>query len=423
MKVRALPIVFLLVLVAGLLIAEPPSWPQWRGPNGNGVSPETDWNPNCLEGGAKVLWNADIGTGYSNVAISRGQVYAVGSGGRGSLLVSCLAAASGAVIWQQRFPLGASSMDPESTPAVDGERLYGVAPDGTLFCLDTADGRTIWRKRLGRFNSDIQAITPSLRATSLVVEGDILLVNANVAGLGLDKYSGRVAWDSGMKAGGPVPDAPFCQSCSTPLVAGTAGARTALFLGPTALSAVDAGTGKVRWSFAHSETLEEIGDPVVAGDTVFFSSTSHSYALGLNDGRELWSNDHLRGQIATPVFVRGFLFGSDWDRYLSLWEWHPVQEDEWNFRCIDVKTGRIAWSRPMKWMSVISASGKLIMLDAKGNLTIAEASPNGFRPLSSADALAGANRPRLFPTPPALCDGKIYVRNYAGDLICIDARK
>jgi hypothetical protein len=55
-------------------------------------------------------------------------------------------------------------------------------------------------------------------------------------------------------------------------------------------------------------------------------------------------------------------------------------------------------------------------------LHIVEASPAGYRELSSADVLGGANRPRQFAVPPVLCGGRIYCRNYAGDLVCIDVR-
>jgi outer membrane protein assembly factor BamB len=77
----------------------------------------------------------------------------------------------------------------------------------------------------------------------------------------------------------------------------------------------------------------------------------------------------------------------------------------------------------MKTVSVTGAGGKLLLLGLDRTLRIAEASTDAYRELSSADVLAAASKPRLFVTPPVLCAGRIYCRNYAGDLVCIDVSK
>ncbi len=74
-------------------------------------------------------------------------------------------------------------------------------------------------------------------------------------------------------------------------------------------------------------------------------------------------------------------------------------------------------------VSLIAADGKLIMLELDGTLRIAKASPVSYEELATADVLQGAKRPRLFPIHPVLCNGRIYCRNYAGDLVCIDVSK
>jgi outer membrane protein assembly factor BamB len=436
MKVGPLSIGVLLVLASGLISAEPSNWPRWRGPNGDGVSTETGWNPKCLDGGAKVLWTANIGTGYSNIAISDGHLYAMGSGDVTHLAFACLDAATGKTIWMQRLMLGVGSQDPMSTPTVDGDRVYGTAQNGMLFCLNTADGRMLWKKGVGPDSSD-EVRTFSLgygRVSSPVVDGALLLINANMAGIALDKMDGRVVWDSGTHIANPL--LPFAEAYATPVIADLEGRRAALFLGPASLSAVDTATGKAIWSYDHGEGVEVISDPLISGTVVYFSTSSRGTAVDLRKPRGLmsiirpqkgprvlWSGESLRGSIETPVAVEGYLYGTDWDRYVDSWNWHPVLTSDWWFRCVELKTGKVAWEKAMPWVSLSAAGGRLIMLSAKGILTIAEASPKGFSKLCNADVMGGADRPRLFVTPPVLCDGKIYVRNYAGDLICIDARK
>ena len=70
MKTRILVCV-LITLTFGICnhysIADDFDWPRWRGPNGDGISMEKDWNPEALAGGPKILWKVDVGAGYSNV--------------------------------------------------------------------------------------------------------------------------------------------------------------------------------------------------------------------------------------------------------------------------------------------------------------------------------------------------------------------
>jgi hypothetical protein len=73
---------------------------------------------------------------------------------------------------------------------------------------------------------------------------------------------------------------------------------------------------------------------------------------------------------------------------------------------------------------VIVVDGKLILLDLKGTLRIAKASPAGYEELAAADILQGEKYvQRIFPTPPVFCDGRIYCRNYNNALVCIDVSK
>jgi hypothetical protein len=91
---------------------------------------------------------------------------------------------------------------------------------------------------------------------------------------------------------------------------------------------------------------------------------------------------------------------------------------------VEWETGKLMWeSEPMSSTTLTAVDGKLILLESNGTLRIAEASPEGYREISSADVLAGEKRPRRFVTAPVLCRGRIYCRNFTGDLICVDVSK
>jgi outer membrane protein assembly factor BamB len=87
----------------------------------------------------------------------------------------------------------------------------------------------------------------------------------------------------------------------------------------------------------------------------------------------------------------------------------------------ELKTMEKPWGP--KTVSLMAADGKLIILENDGTLHIAEVTPASYQEISSCDVLDGEHKYRQFWTPPVLCNGKIYCRNYAGDLLCIDVSK
>ena len=131
-------------------------WPHWRGETRDGRSAESsrfdggDW----LQGGP--LWGAEVGRGSGSVVISAGKLYAMGHA-TGRETVWCLDAASGRELWRRSYPaprygrhaIGDQGFygGPSSTPEVDveGGRLYTMGIDGDLRCWDTAaGGAAVW---------------------------------------------------------------------------------------------------------------------------------------------------------------------------------------------------------------------------------------------------------------------------------------
>ena len=95
MKTRTLVIILILVLAVLIIIdgcattgkmiepttdiADEFDWPRWRGPNGDGISMETGWDPEALEGGPKIVWKTNVGIGYSNAVIKGKYLYTMGN--------------------------------------------------------------------------------------------------------------------------------------------------------------------------------------------------------------------------------------------------------------------------------------------------------------------------------------------------------
>src|ERR1700722_15685030 len=122
-------------------------WPQWRGPNRDGSSPETGLLDSWPKGGPPLLWKTHgLGEGYASAAVSGGRLYIQGQSGEGEIVLA-YDSNTGKQLWQAqtgRQFRESRGYGPRGTPSVDGDRLYALAADGMLVCLDTATGKRIW---------------------------------------------------------------------------------------------------------------------------------------------------------------------------------------------------------------------------------------------------------------------------------------
>jgi hypothetical protein len=127
-----LTLIFVMCVVGG--IADNFDWPQWRGPNGDGISMETDWNPGALSEGPKILWKVEIGKGLSNIAIKNNYLYTTGYQD-GEDIVYCLNAETGEEVWRYSYPhryLGGYGGATQSTPIVEDMYVYALSIEGIL---------------------------------------------------------------------------------------------------------------------------------------------------------------------------------------------------------------------------------------------------------------------------------------------------
>jgi outer membrane protein assembly factor BamB len=402
-------------------------WPQWRGPDGNGQSRETEWDPAAIEN-PRVLWKVDIGIGYSNVVIQDGRLYTMGAT-RDGVTVMCLEASTGRQRWKRSL---ASTITPQATPAVEGSDLFVLTNEGSLHALDARSGKVKWRKNIvGEFG----AVMPSYGyAGSPIIAGDLVILNANTAGMAVRRSTGELVWSSEA----PPADRLVRElsddngaTYMTPVLASFAGRQTALIYGWKGLSAVEPGTGKIVWTYNWRSYLKATTpDPVVAGENVFVAdATKTGYQdrfcelIRITDGTStvVWENHDVYSDVDTPLLfdghyylVRGGPYGGS-PRPLIVC-------------CLEEETGRVRWKEQVSnatelWVSLTAAGGTLIVLTENGTLSTSAASPAGFSVISKCDVLQGASKPRKFTTPPVLCNAKIYCRNFAGDLVCMDVSK
>jgi outer membrane protein assembly factor BamB len=393
----------LLLLTAVALPAAADDWPNWRGPNRDGISRETGFRDRWDKSGPPVTWKASVGVGYSCMAVAGGRLYTMGHRDGNDTLV-CLSVADGKPVWSKSWSAELGDLyfegGPTSTPTVHDGKVYAISRWGDLFCLNAADGNPIWTKNI-RTETGVR-IPGWGYGGSPVIHENLLLLNLGKAGMALDKDSGKVVWTSENDEAG----------YSTPVVFRRGGRALALFSSGNTYAAVDVKTGKpaweVRWVTRYGVNA---ADPIVFGDRVFISSGYNKGALVLQmteaEPTEVWRGKAMRSQMNPGVLLDGCVYGIDGDTGA-----------EAVLKCVEAAGGAVKWTFAGTGAGALcAAGGKLIVLSETGELLIGAASPVGFTPTGRAKVINGKCW-----TAPVLADGRLYCRSGAGDLVCVDLR-
>ena len=385
-------------------------WTRWRGPAGDGVSQETGWLGDWPGSGPEVVWKAEVGVGFSSMAVAAGRVYTMGNTGKKGKdahqdIIWCLDANTGEELWRRAYPseLAAKYYEggPGATPTVEGDRVYTLSKHGVAFCLEASSDKVVWTKDLCK-TAGVELPTWAL-AGSPLIWGELVIYNAGSAGLALDKMTGDVAWKSGPKGA----------SYATPKLFKLGEVEAiALFTG-TSLTAVRAADGLALWSYPWKTSYDiNAADPLffATEGTVFISSGygSGCALLEYNESgcKERWRNKEIRSHMGSSVAYEGYIYGFD------------GQVGEGSLKCLSCQTGEQRWEQKgLGTGTLMLAEGKLIVLSEKGKLVIVKASAAGYEVLQEAQILEGKCW-----TQPVLSHGKVYARNAVGNMVCVDVK-
>ena len=395
MKIKTWPMMIVTAVMVTTPVSAAGEWPHWRGPNYDGISKETAWDPAAVTA-KKVAWEAQVGAGYSTVAVSNGKVYTAGNFDKITDAVTCLDAASGKQVWRHEYPEPLApkyySGGCSGTPTVADGKVYFASKSGKVFCLNADTGKVVWKKEFG-FKVPTWGFS-----SSALIHGKAAIFNAGQAGVAYDKETGAVLWTSADSECGYATPVPYEQNGKKCL---------ALFAKDT-LTAVNADTGKMLWSYPwQTEHDINASDPIILGSQAFITSGyGHGCAVIDFSGAEpkkVWENKNMCSQISGPVLIGGYLYGFDDKRLI----------------CLDWKTGEAKWNEKSPKKGALMAAGdKLIVIGESGRLAIAEATPTAYKEIAAAQVVSGHCW-----AMPILADGRIYVRDADGHLVCLDVRK
>lgn len=409
---RLIPI--LILTIAVLSQSNVSDWPQLLGPSRNGVYRGPALAETWPAGGPRVVWRKQVGEGFSGPVVAQGHVMLFHRANNREI-VEALDPLTGATQWKYDYPTVyrddfGFDEGPRAVPVVAGGIVYTFGAEGKLNALDLATGKRIWGEdtvqRFGVSKGFFGA------AGSPVIEGGKAIANVGGRDAGIvafDAKTGKVLWTA------TSDEASYSSGAAVTI----GGRRLVVFLTRTNLIGLDPATGKVqfqkRWRALQAASVNAatpivVNDP--AGDLIFVSA---EYGPGAGvfrvDGANLaplWtSDDVLTNHYSTSIYRDGILYG-----------FHGRQEFGQSLRAVELRTGKVRWSQERFLAgSMILAGDRLLILRETGELVLAAATPDAFRPIARAQIL-----PATVRAFPALANGLLYARNEK-TLICLDLRR
>jgi outer membrane protein assembly factor BamB len=385
----------LLVAALGAQTPVNPDWPQWRGPERNGISKETGLLKQWPAGGPPLLWRiTNLGAGYGSVAIKGDRIYVQMMTGRLSAVAS-LNRANGQIVWSRTIG-PASNNDrgngPRGTPTIESDRLYVLTESGDLACLRLADGMPIWQRSI--LQEQRAGNITWLLSQSPLVDGNHVVVSPGVGLMAVDKTTGKTVWTTA----GLRDEAAY----SSVIAADVQGVRTYMTFTATAALGVRASDGKVMFRYPKAANgTANIATPVFSDNKVFFTSGYGTGAALLDlsaqsgevKAREIYFTRDMRNHHGGVVLVNGTIYGFN-DTILT---------------ALDFQTGKMLWrDRSVGKGSLTYADGNLYVLSENNVMGLVEASPTGYREKGRFEIPdSGLNS----WAHPVVSGGRLYIRN------------
>ncbi len=389
-------------------------WPQFLGPQRNGISTETGLLKAWPTDGPKEVWRVAGGPGMSGLAISQGHVVTL-IHREGKQTVIALDALTGKSKWSTvvapEYHNGMGN-GPRATPAIAGNQVFIFTGEGILAALNLSDGKPAWSHNIVK---DLEGeIAEYGMASSPLVVGQQVIVTAgapNAAVVAYDTKTGKLAWKTEDGAAGYSSPALLELGGRQQIVASTG--ATILGLAPE--------TGSLLWQYPFETNYNcNIATPLAVKGQVFISAGENhgSVLLALKpkgeqfDAKEVWSSlgtkSVLRNEWQTSILHDGHLYGFD-----NVGAAGPVT----HLTCINAETGARVWQKLRFGKgNLIAADGKIFATTMNGELVMIKLTPAAYEELGRSTILGTTRQ------APALANGMLYLRDDK-EIVCLNVRQ
>ncbi|MBY0231826.1 MAG: PQQ-like beta-propeller repeat protein, partial [Gemmataceae bacterium] len=391
-----------------LLLALAADWPQWLGPDRDGVWRE-DGILDTLPKEPKILWRTPVGGGYAGPAVAGGKVYVndrqLASGekeddnpfarsrSKGTERLLCLDAKTGKELWKHeyecRYAMSYPS-GPRTTPVVAHGKVWSLGAMGDLACLDAAKGTVVWAKNLMK---EYKAPVPVWGFSAhLLLDGKNLITLAakDPAVVALDRDTGKEVWRS-LKIDSA--DIGYCP----PVIHTFGGKRQLIVWHPESVNGLDPATGKELWSHEWKvQSNLSVSMPRKVGEDGLFLTAFYNGCRLLKvgkDGAELaWKRhgrseqvtDGLHSIMPTPVIVGKHAYG-----VCSYGELRCLDLEEKGKRIWEDLTATGTGGKRERWANafLVPHGERWFIFNEQGELITAKLTPKGYEETSRAKIL------------------------------------
>ncbi len=397
--VRAIRVVLIVACAVASWTAWAADWPQFLGPEANGIAPDTGINKDWQAKPPAELWRMELSDdGYAGPSVAGGFLFIIDRKGNQDV-VRAMDLNTGNQAWAYAYddPGGANYGYARSTPVFSEGRLYTLSRNALLHCLDAETGEVIWAIDL---RTEFGGQKPTWDyAISPLIDGEKIIVcpGGQTGCAALNKETGETIWTGGN--GGPP-------GYATPVAAELGGLRQYVIFAGKELYGVDAETGRSLWRVPwETEYDVNAATPIVADGYVFITS-GYNRGCALiqvtGDGAEIfWENKEISAHFNSSIFYKGFIFGTG---------------DPGNLVCLTPSTGKAVWKKGgFEKGGIVCVDDAIIAVNGSGgDVVMVAADPSGYNELGRIKPLSGQHW-----TAPIVADGKLIVRNKQA-LVCLD---
>jgi len=400
--------------LAGDVTSPASDWPEWRGPNRDGLSTETGLLKSWPAGGPRLVWKAsELGMGFSTVAVAGDRVYTIGDKGASNFVLA-LNRADGRLEWSAALgksggPGWGNYKGPRSTPTVDGDLVFAIGQFGEMVCLNARSGKELWRKD---FVKDFDGPLPEWGfSESPLVDGDHVIVTpggSKGAVLALNKKTGETVWR--------------CREFTDPahysslIVAEIGGVRQYIQLTERSVVGVAARDGSLLWQAPRKGATAVIPTPIYHDGFVYVTS---GYGVGCN----LFKVTADNGKFAVEQVYANKTMANHHGGVIRLGDYVYGHSEGKGWTCQNLKTGEAVWQekRELGKGSIAYADGHFYLRreDGPGTVALIKATPEGYQEVGRFEQPGRSDEKSW--AHPVIAGGELYLRD-ADILLCYDLK-